>query len=122
MNKRIMVIWGMLVFIILATILIIGINKKDKVLFRLERELNSSTKKYIKDNNIKVNMNESYTVQISDLIDKEYIKEDERIDKYCVQKIIVHKGLVFYEYKIYKDCEEKNISPLGNGIGDDLNE
>ena len=35
MNKRIMVIWGMLVFIIIATLLIIGFNKKDKVISKI---------------------------------------------------------------------------------------
>lgn len=110
MNKRIMVIWGMLVFIIFATILIIGFNKKDKVLFKLERNIKSSTKKYIVDNNINIKFNKNIVIKIEDLIDNNYIKENENIKKYCIKTITVYKGILLYEYKINKNCEEETIN------------
>ena len=82
MNKRIMVIWGMLVFIIFATILIIGFIK----------------------------FNKNIVVKIEDLIDNNYIKENENIKKYCIKTITVYKGILLYEYKINKNCEEETIN------------
>ncbi len=112
MNKRIMVIWGMLVFIIIATLLIIGFNKKDKVLFKLERELKVAAKQYVKDNKIDIKFNKNYVVNISDLINDNYIKED-NIDKYCIKSVIVYKGLLLYEYKVNKECDkETTISSI----------
>ena len=108
MNKKLMIIWGMLVIIICLTLLLIGFSKKDKVLLKLERELKTSSKKYINDNHIKIGFNESYVIKINDLIDGNYI-DDENIDEYCIKKIIVSKGIFLYEYEINKDCSDKEV-------------
>ena len=110
MNKRIMVIWGMLVFIVIATLLIIGFNKKDKVLFRLEREIKISSREYIKDNKINIKFGESHVINISDLIDNNYIKVNDNLSKYCIKGVIVYKGLLLNEYTIEKECEKETTN------------
>lgn len=110
MNKRIMVIWGMLVFIIICTLLIIGFNKKDKVLFRLERELKVASREYVKDNKINVKFNETYVIKIDELIDKEYVRENDNLNKYCIKRVLVYKGLLLNEYTIEKECEKETTN------------
>ncbi|MBQ6285027.1 MAG: hypothetical protein IJK67_01775 [Bacilli bacterium] len=108
MNKRLMMIWGFVVFLIFATVLIIGFNKMDKVLLKLERDIKTSTKKYVKDNNIELKFNKMHVITINDLITNEYLDENENIEKYCIKNIEITKGLFSYEYNIIKDCSKEN--------------
>ena len=48
MNKNIMIIWGMVVVLICASLIFISNNKRDKVLFKLEHDIKVSTREYIK--------------------------------------------------------------------------
>ncbi len=108
MNKRLMIIWGFVIFLLISTILIIGFLKKDKVLFKLERDIRVSSKKYVKDNNIKLKYNKTHVITINDLIENNYLEENENIDKYCIKTVIVSRGLLLYEYEINKDCSKEN--------------
>ena len=103
MSKKLMVIWGMVVVTLFLTLILIGVYKMDKVLWKLERDLKTSSKKYIKNKNIDIKFNNSYVVTIEELIDNDYIKKTESLDKYCIKSVIVSKNL-FYEYKVNKDC------------------
>lgn len=106
MNSKVMFLWGMLILIICSTLLIIGNSKKDKVLLKLERNIKSSSKKYISDNNIKIKYNSSYVVTINDLINDDYIEDSEEIKKYCIKTIVVSKNIFLYEFVINKECDK----------------
>jgi hypothetical protein len=106
MNSKIMAIWAMIVVLACATLIFISNAHRDKDLLRLENNIKSSAKSYIKDNGIKIKIGESYVVTIDDLIDGEYMSEDENIVKYCIQKVIVSNEIIINKYKIEKECKK----------------
>ncbi len=108
MSKTIMAVWAMIIVLICASLIFISNGLRDKVLFKLEKDIKVSTREYIKDNNIKISMGSTYIVNVSDLIEKEYLKEDENIEKYCIKTILVSRGIILKEYRIEKECEEKD--------------
>lgn len=109
MNSKIMFLWGFIIFSLCATLLIIGYNQKDKVLIKLERSIVLNSKKYVDNNNIKVKDEEVYIIKIEDLIEKEYIKENDNIEKYCIKAVFVTKGLLSYKYEINKECDVEKL-------------
>ena len=107
MNKNIMIIWGMVVLLICASLIFISNNKRDKVLLKLEHDIKVSTREYIKDNNIEVKYNNPIVISINALIENNVIEENENIDKYCIKTILVTKELFYNKYTINKDCSDK---------------
>ena len=108
MSKTIMAVWAMIIVLLCASLIFISNGLRDKVLFKLEREIKISTREYIKDNNIVISIGGTYIVNIPDLIEKEYLKEDENIEKYCIKKVLVSRGLILKEYKLEKECDKKD--------------
>lgn len=104
MSSKIMILWGGIVVLICAFLLVAGNNLKDKTLIRLERSLKEEAYKYIQDNNKKLKYNESFVIFPEELPETQYIIE-ENLEKYCVKKIIVIKDIIFYDYKIIKECD-----------------
>ncbi len=107
MNKNIMIIWGMIVVLICASLIFIANNKRDKELLKLEHNIKVSTKEYIKQNNIEVKYNKPIVISIKTLIENNVIEENENIDKYCIKTILVTKELFYKKYTINKDCSDK---------------
>ena len=64
MNKNIMIIWGMVVVLICASLIFISNSKRDKVLLKLERDIKVSAKEYIKINNIDIKRDEPIIITI----------------------------------------------------------
>ena len=94
MNKTIMAIWGMVVVLICASLIFISNSKKDKILLKLERDIKTCTKEYIKVNNIKVKYNKPFVISINSLIDNNCIIDIDNINKYCVKTILVTKEII----------------------------
>ena len=109
MNKNIMIIWGMVVVLICASLIFISNSKRDKVLLKLERDIKLSAKEYIKDNNIEIKYDDPSIIMIEELINNKYLS-DENIDKYCIKTVLVTKELFYNKYTINKDCSDKELS------------
>ena len=107
MNKLTMFIWGLIIFMMFGIILVIGYKKQDKVFLELSASLEGATKRYIENKKIDLKFNESSKIYLEDLINEEYIEYDKDMDKYCIDSVIVTKGLLRNDYKIDTDCKDK---------------
>ncbi len=105
MNKKIMIIWGMLIFLICTTLLLIGFKYKDTDYMRLELDLRSATKAYVKKNNLNPKISESVKVFIDELINDNYISED-MAKKYCIDSVTYSNGILVDDYKIETNCDK----------------
>lgn len=107
MNKTIMFFWGLIIFAICGYILFLGYNMKDKEYAAVTAQLKEASLAYAKDKNIELKFNESIKIFIDDLIDNEYIKDDELLDKYCIDSIVIQRGLIEDEYTFNIDCKKE---------------
>ena len=108
MNRTIMILWALIVVMLLSVLLILGYNKRDKVYIEFENKLETSTLSYLNDNNLVPETEKTVLVFVSELVEKEYLKdEEENIKKYCVESIAFTKGLVKDKYEINKNCKKK---------------
>ena len=107
MNKKIMVLWAVIVVMLLTAIFLIGYNKRDKKYIELEKKLNDATYLYLKNNDMIPETDESVIVFVSKLVEEEYIKYDEELEKYCIESITFTKGLVKDKYEIVKYCKDE---------------
>ena len=98
MNKITMILWGLLIFSLWGIILLIAYKQRDTVYIELSNDLKKSAEVYVKNKKIELGFNESSKI---------YIKEDENIKKYCINSIIVHKGLFGLDYELFEDCDLK---------------
>ena len=106
MSKKLMVVQFFVVTCLILLICLIGVRQKDFTLSKLQNNIISATKQYIKDNNIEVELSNSVVVYINELIDNEYIT-DENIEEYCISEVVVFNGILQDEYRIVKNCEKK---------------
>ena len=107
MNKFTMAIWGFTIFTLVSIVLIIGLKQQDKDYAKLTTDLRMVAKKYIGDKKIKLKINESSVIFISDLIEENYLKEDEKIDKYCIKSIVVQREVFRNIFKFNTECENE---------------
>ena len=105
MNKVTMFIWGFLVLSLWAIIILIAYKQRDTDYIELNNNLKNVASFYVKNHKIELKFNESSKIFIKDLIEDEYIKEDDNYKKYCIDSIIVHRGIFGLEYKLNEDCE-----------------
>ena len=107
MNRVTMFIWGLIIFILWGVIIAIAYTKQDRVYINLTSDLKDVTKRYINKKNINLKYNESYKVYIDDLKEANYINNDEKINEYCIESIVVTKDLFKYSYEFNKDCKNE---------------
>ena len=81
---------------------------KDKEYIAVTSQLKEASLTYIKDKNMNLKINESVKIFIDDLVNDNYIKEDELLDKYCIDSIVVSRGLLKDDYVFNKDCKDNN--------------
>jgi|SRR5574344_1713484 DNA-directed RNA polymerase subunit N (RpoN/RPB10) len=105
MSKKIMYLWGFIVLLICSALIILGNVGDDYTLYKLERNIKLSATKYLKDNNMLPNYNESEVVFVQDLLRDKYIEEDLNIEKYCIKEVLVTNRLIVDKYEILKDCK-----------------
>lgn len=104
MSSKLMVLWAIIIVSILSCVCVIGFNEKDKGYMKVEHNIRLASRAYIKDNNIKVDINDSFVIFTKDL---KNIKQED-IDEYCINEIIYYKGILFDKYTIVKDCNSNN--------------
>lgn len=101
-----MIIQGSIVVLFISALLFIGNSLRDTTYLRLEKDLKSATKRYVRDYNIKPKLSDSIIISVDDLLKEKYIKENPNIDKYCIDNVTMFRGLFMNEYKVHGDCEE----------------
>ena len=102
-----MVVWGILVVLILTLVLLIGLKDKDFKYIKLERNLKTATRKYVKNNNLTPKLAKSIVIDIKELVDNRYISK-ESVDEYCIKDVVYSNGLMYDEYVIEKGkCNEE---------------
>lgn len=106
MSKKLMVVQFFVVTCLILLICLIGVRQKDFTLSKLQNNIIDATKKYIEDNNIEIELSNSFVVYINELIEKEYIT-NENIDKYCITEVVIFNGILQDEYEIINNCEKK---------------
>ena len=106
MNKKIMIVWGMLIFLMCTLLLLIGFKYKDTDYMRLEIDLRNATKAYMKKNNLNPKISESVKVFIDELINDNYVNE-ESAKKYCIKSVTYSNGILVDDYEIEKECENE---------------
>ena len=107
MNKATMIIWGMLIFLLWSIFLLIAYNEQDKEYMKLESDLKYVTARYLDKKNIKLDINETYKVFITDLEEEHLINDDTKIKEYCVDNIVVTRNIFRNSYLINKECKEE---------------
>ena len=108
MSKKVMVLWFLVIFIMCATLVVIHYNTLDKRLIEIEKTLKVASRDYFRDNDMMPSLNESSVVKVEDLIELDYVDEDEmsKIDKYCIKSVKVVNKLFIPVYEVIKDCKE----------------
>ncbi len=105
MNKKLMVLWAIVIVLLLTAIFLIGYSRKDREYMKLEGSIRTATYSYLKNNNLVPEYDESAIVFIEDLVNEDYLKDSESLNKYCVKSIIFTKGLFKDKYKLNLECE-----------------
>lgn len=106
MNSKIMFLWGMIILLMCASLILIANYGKDRVLSNLEREIKAASSKYFKDNDLVPKFNEVNIVYVDELIEKEYLEYNTTIDEYCVKSVQIKNKLIFNEYEVIRECDE----------------
>ena len=107
MNKFVMVIWGLAVASIFVLIFMIGYKEQDRDYINLSNELKVASKTYIKDNRLSASLGGSIIVYIDDLINGNYIEENDKIEEYCIEGIVYTNNLLKDSYTLRVNCEDK---------------
>lgn len=108
MNNKIIIIWSIIIFGLITTIYIIGINNnRTKEYNLLKEKIKNSTIEYLNDYNLWPEKN--ITVKTDELIDNSYLTEEDL--KYnnsiCTAYITITKDNLDYTYKYDINCTYK---------------
>ena len=103
MSNKIVVLWGSIVFLLVISIYLIGLNRQKEEV-KLEEKVKSATIKYMDDNNLSVPLE----LNSQTLIDEEYLDELKLNNKACEATIKVTKKYIFKNYDIKFKCTYEN--------------
>ena len=101
MNNKIIILWGFIIFGLVISIYLIGINKSEEVKYKeLKENLKLSVDNYLTDNNLWPEKN--ITITSKDLIENNYLNELYYEGSKCSASILVtnNKGKYNYKYDI----------------------
>lgn len=106
MSNKIIVVWTITIFLLLASIFIYGkYYLKNEGYILLKQEFKANVKKYLKEKDLYPEKNKSVVVSKDVLVEEEVIEELKYKDKECDAEAKVTKKLVFYTYDIKLDCK-----------------
>lgn len=114
-----MIIWASIIVLIMAVLLMIANNLRDDVLFKLEKDLKVAANKYVKEKG-KLSIGETTIIFPDTLLEQKYLSDKEVLKKYCIESIVLTKGLIINEIEINKNCEmieneeEQEETPIEN--------
>ena len=102
MNRIVMVIWGLIIVMLCALLLLIGYKERDTEYIDFQNSLKNATKLYIKDNGLS---SKNQLVFIKDLVENNYFNDEKDIKKYCAESVLYNETLIKDEFIINKNCE-----------------
>lgn len=105
MNKTIMAIWGSIVVLICIFLIFLAKKDEDKVYKNIEKDIIVATKSYIDDKELMPKIGYSVVVNVDELVLNNYIQYTDTIDKYCLNKVVVSRGVIDSQYEVKTDCE-----------------
>ncbi len=105
-----MFVWGMVIVLMCTLIFMIGYKQQDRDYINLSKELKQAGKTYVHDNRISPKLGSSVIIYIDDLINGQYIKEDEKLKEYCVEGVVYSNELFIDSYSIRKNCNGKKTT------------
>ena len=104
MNKTIMTVWGLIV-VLICGFLYYDVYILAKLQYKnIEKEILNATKTYVSDKDLMPNVGYSVVINVDELILNDYMEYSDTIDKYCLNNIVVSKGIIDSEYKVKTDC------------------
>ena len=106
MNKIIMVIWGTIIVLLCTILFLIGLKLRDNEYLAFEANLKKTVLTYVKKSHKMPKFSDCVVVYSDELIEKELVKEED-LNKYCIKRIILKKGLLMNEYEFEKECEKE---------------
>ena len=104
MNKTVMVIWGLIIIMLCTLLYLIGYNERDVDYINFQNDLKHATRKYIKDKGLST---KNQLVFTSELLEDNYYKDKEDIEKYCVESVVYNETIFKDEFIINKNCDIK---------------
>ena len=107
MNKTIMAIWGSIVALICIFLIFLAKKDEDKVYKNIEKDIIVATKSYIDDKELMPKIGYSVVVNVDELVLNNYIQYTDTIDKYCLNNVVVSRGVIDSQYEVKTDCEYK---------------
>jgi hypothetical protein len=119
MSEKLMIIWASIIVLIMAVLLMTANNLRDDVLFKLEKDLKVAANKYVKEKE-KLSIGETTIIFPDTLLEQKYLSDKEVLKKYCIESIVLTKGLIINEIEINKNCEmieneeEQEETPIEN--------
>jgi hypothetical protein len=107
MNKIVMVVWGLVIFSLCGLILLIGFKNQDREYIKYIDVVKTAGKSYIKDNRITTKLGDSYIINIDELVNGQYIEDDEKIKAYCIEGVVYTNTFLMDSYTVRTNCEDK---------------
>ena len=105
MNKTIMAIWGSIVALICIFLIFLAKKDEDKVYKNIEKDIIVATKSYIDDKELMPKIGYSVVVNVDELVLNNYIQYTDTIDKYCLNNVVVSRGVIDSQYEVKTDRE-----------------
>ena len=107
MSKKIYIIWGLFIVVLVGCFLYIALKTDDKYkeYYSLENNLAEAASIYMSENILELSDGESLKLKIEDLVKADYIdSKDTKHDK-CDGYVLITKKDGKYSYKTYLTCE-----------------
>lgn len=109
MNKVVMFIWGLVIVGLCTVILMIGYKEQDRDYLKLTKEIKTAAKEYVKDNRANVKTGDSIIIYINDLISGQYVEENDKIKKYCIEGVVYSNHIFIDDYEVKINCDNKPV-------------
>lgn len=104
--KRVSIIWGIVLFLIVAGLTVVGFIYKNKSsdYKRIEDELVNVTEKYVEAKFLYPKEKESIRIRLNELQDNGYMEELKKDEDICDGYVLLTNNGFIYEYKGYIKC------------------
>ncbi len=106
MNSKLMVIWGIIIVGLIASIFLIWNTNKEnlELSYKFDKVVKEATNEYIESENIKLPL----SIESKELLDKGYLEKMVLDNKECTAKVNVKKVLFLKFYDINYVCVVSN--------------
>lgn len=110
MSNKVIVLWTTIIIIIITSIFLIGkYHEKNYKYYETNKEVKTYLKRYIDEENIKVDKFNTIIIDSKELREKKYIEEIEVNDATCEFIAKIKNYIIFKAYKIKYECTNNII-------------